>query len=196
MPLEKKNSAQLKPQLRIIGVGKQATLEQKKAILRFRAEKLAQEQPKETADNDLIEFIEFSLANEKYGIESIYVREVYPYKDVTWLPCVPTFVSGLINVRRKIFSVIDLRVFFELSVDNPPTKVIILEKGGMEFAIVAETIVGSRLIPSRSLQASLPTLTGIRENFLKGVNPEGIVILDGEKLLSDKEIIIQENVTS
>jgi purine-binding chemotaxis protein CheW len=44
------------------------------------------------------------------------------------------------------------------------------------------------------LQPSLPTLTGIRGEYLKGVTQEGLVILDVEKVLSDKNIVVHEQV--
>jgi purine-binding chemotaxis protein CheW len=44
------------------------------------------------------------------------------------------------------------------------------------------------------LQTSLPTLTGIREEYLKGIAKERTVILDAEKLLSDKSIVVHELV--
>jgi purine-binding chemotaxis protein CheW len=45
------------------------------------------------------------------------------------------------------------------------------------------------------VQPSLPTLTGIREEYLKGVTKERLTILDGKKLLSDKNIIVHEEIT-
>jgi purine-binding chemotaxis protein CheW len=44
------------------------------------------------------------------------------------------------------------------------------------------------------LQPSLPTLTGIREDYLRGVTNDRVVLLDVEKLLSDKRIVVHEQV--
>jgi purine-binding chemotaxis protein CheW len=44
------------------------------------------------------------------------------------------------------------------------------------------------------IQPSLPTLTGVREAYLKGVTAKRTVILDAEKLLADEKIIVQEQV--
>ena len=37
-------------------------------------------------------------------------------------------------------------------------------------------------------------MTGIRAEYLKGVTPERLVILDASKILSDEKIIVQEEV--
>lgn len=170
--------------------------EEKKQILRARAKALAREPEGEGAAQEALEIVEFLLAYERYGIESSYVREVYPLKAFTPLPCTPPFVLGIINVRGQILSVIDIKKFFDLPEKGLTdlNKVIILRDEKMEFGILADAILGVRSIPLEEIQPSLPTLTGIREEYLKGVTGERVVILDAEKLLSDKEILVHEEV--
>jgi purine-binding chemotaxis protein CheW len=40
----------------------------------------------------------------------------------------------------------------------------------------------------------LPTLTGIRAEYLKGVSDERLVVLDLDRLLADPKIIVHEEV--
>jgi purine-binding chemotaxis protein CheW len=60
--------------------------------------------------------------------------------------------------------------------------------------VLADVIVGVRSIRVESLQPSLPTLTGIRAEYLKGVTAERLVVLDLERLLADPKIIVNEEV--
>ncbi|MBI3957218.1 MAG: purine-binding chemotaxis protein CheW, partial [Chloroflexi bacterium] len=188
------------------------TLAERKKILKARAKALAREPERKEAAGETIEVIEFLLAHERYGLESRFVREVYPLKELTPLPCTPPFVLGLVNVRGQILSVIDLKKFFDLPEKGLTdlNKLIILDSGGlalsasaslsvnsaegMAFGILADAVLGVRPIPASELQPSLPTLTGIREEFLKGVTRERVVILDAERLLSSKDIIVHEEV--
>ena len=169
---------------------------EKKTILKERAIALAQEpEDKDTAE-EYLEVVEFLLAYEKYGIESGYVSEVYPMKELTPLPCTPPFILGIINVRGQIISVIDIKKFFDLP-DKGLTdlnKVIIVTDGKMEFGILADVILGVRSVALGELQPSLPTLTGVRAEYLKGVTEERFIILDVEKILSDEKIIVHEEV--
>ena len=73
-------------------------------------------------------------------------------------------------------------------------KVIVLQSDTMVFGILADTILGVCRVPVSEIQPSLPTLTGIREKYLKGVTRERTVLLDAEKLLADEKIIVQEQV--
>jgi purine-binding chemotaxis protein CheW len=170
--------------------------DEKQEILKARAKALAWEPgAKKTAGTDL-EVVEFLLAYERYAVQVAYVREVYPLKELTPLPGAPPFVLGMINVRGRILSVIDLKKFFDLPEKGLTdlNKVIILRSDKLEFGILADVILGARAIPLDDIQPSLPTLTGIREEYLKGVTAERIVILDGEKLLSDPAIIVHEEM--
>jgi purine-binding chemotaxis protein CheW len=112
------------------------------------------------------------------------------------MPCAPPFVLGIINVRGQILSVIDIKKFFDLPEKGLTdlNKVIILHSDSTEFGILADVILGVRSVSLSELQPSLPTLTGIRQEYLKGVTKERLVILDAAKLLCDKRIIIHEEV--
>jgi purine-binding chemotaxis protein CheW len=169
--------------------------DESKRILKRRAEILAHEKA-EKADDASIEVVEFLLASERYGIESRFIREVYPLKDYTPLPGVPSFVLGLVNVRGRILSVIDIKKFFDLPEKglSDLNKIIIITDDKMEIGILADAILGVRNIAVSGLEPPLPTLTGIREEFLQGITGERLVILDAARILADKNIVVHEEV--
>ena len=166
------------------------------SILRERALALAAEPGETQTLGQGIEVVEFSLAHERYAVESAYVREIYPLENLTPLPCTPAFVLGIVNLRGEIVSVIDLRNFFDLPQTGLPdlNKVIILGSGNMVFGILTDALLGVRRVPLAEIQPSLPTLTGIREKYLKGITPGRTVVLDAAKLLADEDIVVQEQV--
>lgn len=166
--------------------------EEEARILKIRAAALARDSRLEETAEGQLEILEFLLTYERYGIEMSCVRETCPLKDLTPLPCTPPFVLGLINVRGEIVSVIDLKKFFDLPEKGLTdlNKVIIVHDEEMTFGILADEILGVRLIPGEGIQPSLPTLTGIRDEYLKGITGERTVILDGKRILNDSRIIV------
>lgn len=167
--------------------------DQIQSILKARARELAVEQDMDVS-REFIEIVEFCLASEIYGIETKFVREVYPLKNYTALPGTPTFVLGIINVRGQILSVIDLKRFFNLPVKGlgDLNKVIILRNDRMEFGILADAILGTKSIMADEIQASPVTVTGIGEEYLRGIAPGRVIILAAEKILNDDKIIVRE----
>jgi len=172
--------------------------EDKKRVLRARARALARETEKRETRRESLEVVEFLLGDERYGVETAYVREVYPLRDLAAVPCTPAFVLGITNVRGKIVSVLDIRKFFDLPQKGLTEldKIIILENGRMELGVRADVILGVRSVPLDGLQSLPPTLSGIRERYLRGVTGEPTAILDVEKLLSDKRIIVHEELNA
>ena len=171
-------------------------IEEKRRILKERAKVLARRVDKEVHAGKQYEVLEFLLAYERYAIETRYVREVYPLKDLTPVPCTPKFVLGVINVRGQILSVIDIKKFFDLP-DKGLTdlnKVIIVNCEAMQLGILADALVGVRGIAEEDIQPSLPTLTDIRAEYLLGVTKERLAVLDARKILSDPNMVVQEEV--
>ena len=73
-------------------------------------------------------------------------------------------------------------------------KIIVLQSETILFCILADGIAGVRNILLGDVQSPLPTLTGVRKDYLKGVTPERVALLDAEKLLASENIIVQEQV--
>ena len=162
-------------------------------ILKNRAQELAQKTSDKDNGFEELSVVEFQIAHEVYALELNRVRIVHPLKDLTFIPGTPGFIRGVINLRGEIISVVDLRVFFDLP-DQGITdlsQVIIIASEEMEFGVLADEILGTSSIPASAIQTSLPTLTGIREEYLKGVTGDRVVVLDGEKILSDEKMVLQ-----
>jgi purine-binding chemotaxis protein CheW len=167
-----------------------------RTVLKNRAISLAKEPEQKKVASAVIEIITFTLAAETYGVESAFVREVYPLKDFTPLPGVPPFIFGIINVRGQILPVVDLKKFFNLPEKGlgELNRVIILSKDKMEFGILADVVHGTQTIELENIQVVPFAASGIGEEYLKGVTKENLIVLDAERILSDKNIIVNEEV--
>lgn len=161
-----------------------------KKVLKARAKVLAREPEARTLDAERIEVVGFLLAYESYAIESSFVREVWPLKHLAPLPGTPPFVAGIVNVRGRIVSVINLKKFFDLPEKGLTdlNKVIILRDGRNEFGILADSVLSVGHILRQEMQQTLPTLTGVRAEYIKGVTSARLIMLDAVKLMSDPKI--------
>lgn len=169
--------------------------EEQKRILKERSHDLARE-PKTAVDTrDLLKVVEFELAGERYGLELGSVREVCALKNLTPVPCTPAFVLGIINLRGEIYTVIDLKKFFDLP-DTALTdlnKVLIIDGDELRVGILADVICGVRSISREALQSSLPTITGIRAEYLKGVTSDRLIVLEIAKIVSAEAILVRDD---
>jgi purine-binding chemotaxis protein CheW len=168
--------------------------EEMHAILKARARELAREHGKAVDERGFLEIIQFRMASETYGVESAFVREVYPLRDFTPLPGAPPFVVGIVNVRGQIISVVDLKKFFNLPEKGlgDLNKVIILRDDRMEFGILADAILGVGQISLDAIRPLPMTVSEIGTEYMRGVTADHVIILDAEKILGDKRIIVQD----
>jgi purine-binding chemotaxis protein CheW len=166
------------------------------AILKRRAQTLASPPPEERHEEQ-IEIIEFTLAHERYALETRHVREVYSLRELTSLPCTPAFVLGVINVRGHIVAIIDLKQFFDLPQGGltDSTKVILIGDDDGQMGIVVDAVDGVRHMPVSALQPPLPTLTGIRADYLRGVTGERVAVLNAAAIWADPRMVVNEDVT-
>jgi purine-binding chemotaxis protein CheW len=171
-------------------------INQKKKILKERADLLKIQIKKEDIFGEIIEGLEFILADERYAIDSTYVSEVIPLKDLTSLPCTPDFILGIINVRGKILSVVDLKKFFNLPEKGITNlnRVIIVKHDGIELGILADEIAGSMQIYFDKLQSKISTITEVKDDFIIGITEDRLIVLDIKEFLLNEKLIINEEV--
>jgi len=179
-----------------IGEGARPTPEVTRRILKERADNLAANEKSESTAAEYLEVIMFQLAGERYGIESFFVREVHPLKDITPLPGTPRFILGIVSVRGRIVSLVDLCRLLEMPERGitEQDRIIVIADGTMEIGLLAHEVFGADRVDTSALQASLPTLAGFRQHLLRGVTPERTVIIDGGRFLHDESLLIHDGL--
>jgi len=163
-----------------------------KGALRKRAELLAAAGD-EAPEAEGVHAVVFRLASERFAFEASYLVEVCPATEIVPVPCTPAFVLGIVSLRGRVVSIIDLRKFFELPERglSDMNKLLVLSDGRMSFGVLADAVEGVRPFRTEELK-KLPTLSGVREEYLAGVSGDGVTVLDAGKLLADESMIVYE----
>lgn len=170
--------------------------EVKRAILKARAQALAQGLRHPELAADRVDMLAFTAGYESFAIEASYVREVVPLKELTPVPCSPPFVAGIMNIRGQILSVLDLQIFLRIPtrgfVDR--NSVIVLRKAGMEFGLLVVEVLGVSTISASEIQTTIRPVSEFADTFIQGVLLDGVVVLDASRLLGESSIVVQEMV--
>jgi len=168
--------------------------ERTREILEGRARKLAQ-QPAEVRDiGTTLDILTFTLANERYGLEAHYVREVLRFTEFTPVPGVPEFIIGVTNLRGEIVPVVDLRLFFALPSKGltDRSRVVICGRTAIEFGIVADSVENVARLPVADLLADSVFEGECGQDCVRGIARDALIVLDGSALLSDRRLFIDE----
>lgn len=129
-------------------------------------------------DEEQIKVVIFIVDGDRYAFFGEDIREILPAGEISWVPGVPDYLLGLVNVRGDIESVIDIRQFMgtnRLAGNNGLIALAI--QGDFRSGIFIDTIEDVKDVPRSALHAPLSTLNGAaRELVIGELNLDGVII--------------------
>jgi purine-binding chemotaxis protein CheW len=139
------------------------------------------------------ELITFGIANQRFGIDIMTVREIRAWSPVTRLPRVPDYVAGVVNLRGAVLPVIDLaaRLGWTPTEATPRNPIIVIEHEGQMRGLIVHDVADIVSIEAGTLQQ--PDAVGHETitHFLEGIAPLGedmVMVLDLVRLMADEPI--------
>jgi len=137
-------------------------------------------------------FLTFKLGDEVFGLEIKYVTEIVGIQPITKIPEVPEYVKGIINLRGKVISVIDVRIKFKKEpIDyNERTCIIVIDIDDMSIGLIVDEVSEVLTIKDEDIVPPPSYKTGFENEYIKGVGKykDGVkLLLDSNKLLTNKE---------
>lgn len=143
----------------------------------------------ETEDIEEIrdKYLTFYINGLLYAIEGSQAEEIIAMQTPTYMPKLPPYVLGVINVRGKILPVICLRkrLNIQQAEYGRHTCIIICEFGAESVGLVVDRVDEMVEIPKENI-APPPTLDQDSNPYVSGittVNGHTVMILDGFKLI-------------
>jgi purine-binding chemotaxis protein CheW len=133
------------------------------------------------------EYLAFVLAGDTYAIQIAFIAEILKLPPLTTVPRAPREVIGVMSVRGRLVTVIDLRRRFRLA-EQPPdrkTRILLVDSGEEHIGLfVDEVLQVYRLAESEIEPAHV--LGGDQPAHIAGIGrPEGalLILLDLKPIL-------------
>jgi len=135
-----------------------------------------------------LHIVGFQVGRETYGVPITSLHEIVRVPDVTAVPDAPDYMEGVINLRGKIVSVIDLRKRFGLkaAASSRRNRILVVEVNGRLCGLIVDSASEVIKIPASDVE---PSASVFHEGGLNAVIGLGkykgrlIVLLDMAKLL-------------
>lgn len=152
--------------------------------------------------NEIHQYLTFMLADELYAVNVAHIKEVLTVPKITRVPKMPSFMSGIINLRGMVVPVLDLCKKFELGEtrQGANTGIIVTELSMASDSGMNETLtIGifsdmvQQVITIEPDQIEPPPKIGVAIDtaFIQGmghVDNDFIIILDIHKILTGDEL--------
>ena len=151
----------------------------------------------EQDEGDEGQYLTFSLGKEMFAIEILNIKEILEYGQLTTVPMMPDFISGVINLRGAVVPVVGLAARFgdKQSDITKRTCIVIIEvasdDGRQDIGVVVDTVSEVLEIPSSEIEPAPGFGAKIRADFIQGmgkVNGKFVIILNVNKVLSTDEL--------
>jgi purine-binding chemotaxis protein CheW len=140
-------------------------------ILKERAASLARETI-EGEDSDTMGILLFRLGDEWYSVKVSDVREIYQEYTVTPVPCTPSFIEGVVNIRGEIISVTDLAKLMQLGSvvpdENEAPPAIVVQNDDRATAMVVDEIGDITEMPLDGVEPPLSVMDKQQAEFVAG----------------------------
>jgi purine-binding chemotaxis protein CheW len=173
------------------------TDDDRRRILKERAKLLAQkEEGRVFSAGELLYVFEFVLVKENYAFDTKYVREVLSAKNVATVPCTPRFITGVLNVRGEIITVLDTKLLFGFDSTGiaATSKIIIVSDGTSQMGFLVDAVVGIAEIGRHDMQPPLSTISAQQARYIAGITNAPLIVIDLDALMHDPGIVVEEEV--
>lgn len=152
----------------------------------------------DAAGGKLLAVAVIALNGEHLGIDLDTVREFSSISGLTQVPCCPPEILGNMNLRGKILTIIDIREALQMdsTAKTSLKKAVVAETGGITTGIAVEDAFEIIYVAESGMRPA-DFVVEYNEGYIKGMVPYNgstIACLDMQKLLSRKELIVDEKV--
>jgi purine-binding chemotaxis protein CheW len=135
-----------------------------------------------------LHIVGFRVGRETYGVPIVSLHEIVRVPEITAVPDAPDYVEGVINLRGKIVSVIDLRKRLgeREIINSRRNRILVVEHRGRLSGLIVDSASEVLKVPAEDVEASPMEFEDGGLNCVTGLGKyQGrlIVLLDMAKLL-------------
>src|SRR5690349_10046461 len=135
-----------------------------------------------------LHIVGFRVGRETYGVPITSLHEIVRVPEITAVPDAPDYMEGVINLRGKIVSVIDLRKRLGEKIVNTGrrNRILVVEHKGRLSGLIVDSASEVLKIPASDVEPSPAALQEDQLNCVTGLGKfrgRLIVLLDMTKLL-------------
>jgi purine-binding chemotaxis protein CheW len=132
-----------------------------------------------------------TLAGQEFGIPVTQVRDVLGPQRTTVVPLAPPGVAGLLNLRGRIVTVIDMRALLRLPPNDADGRMmqVVVEHGEESFSLRVDAVGDVLELPGETFERTLSTLDPIWRDIAAGIYrlPDRLLVnLDLSRVLDFK----------
>ena len=140
-----------------------------------------------------VQIVGLRIGQETYGVPISLVREIVRVPEITAVPNAQQYVEGVINLRGKVISVVDLRKRFgETNLEaGKKNRIVVVELQSRTVGLIVHSASEVLKIPPSDIEPPGSVFLNAENDYVTGVgklNNRLVILIDLNKLLSKSEL--------
>jgi purine-binding chemotaxis protein CheW len=138
--------------------------------------------------SDYQELLCFRVGTEQYAINIMEIKEIIKPREITEVPRVPDFISGVLSLRGIIIPVFNMGRRLHLAPIGHSVKerIIVVNRGEELFGILVDEVLQVVKVNQEAIEQPPAVLEGIDRDFVRGIGRHGgrmLILLNLESIL-------------
>lgn len=141
-------------------------------------------------DGDSPQYVVFRLGKEEYGFDVTVVREIHGFERVAKVHRSASHVEGVMNLRGKLLTVVNLRKRFGMEDDRTSSanqKIVVVDATDSPVGFLVDEVMEVARFPKEAIEKAPPHVaSGIEAQYVLGIakhNDRLITLIDPLKVL-------------
>lgn len=140
-----------------------------------------------------LQLVGFRIGKETYGVPINLVHEIVRVPEITAVPDAPEYIEGVINLRGKIVSIVDLRKRFgETKIEwSRKNRILVAEIDKKMIGLIVDAASEVMRIPESEIEAPPEVFEDGEVKYVTGVgklNGRLVILIDLTKILQKGEL--------
>lgn len=138
-----------------------------------------------------------AIGEDEFGIEIDKIVEILKGQKVFQLPNLPSFLSGVINLRGEVIPVIDLRRRFGIKPIKGKDRIVVIRFGKEKVGLFVDDIKEIINLDPSDISTPPTIFKGLKTEYMVGIGKKDdriIIILNLDSIITSEEEIRLEEI--
>ncbi len=150
---------------------------------------------------EINQFVVFKVGIEEYAVPILKVNEIIRLKgiNITEIPNTYEYIIGIINLRGEVIPIMDLRLRFNMERKelDESHRIIIVNLQSKTVGLLVDSVSEVAQVKGEDISLPPEEISDLDNKYITGVakhNDRLFIILDIDKIISDKAEILTKNI--
>ncbi len=154
-----------------------------------------------------LHLVTFRIGSELFGVPISTVQEIVRVPAIARIPQAPDFVEGVINLRGRVITVVDLRKRMNQPASGGPStggewdrksRILVIETEGRQVGAIVDEVTEVLKLSAERVEPAPPMVAGLSNQYINGVGKltdDLLILIDIDKILTSNQLLALDEVT-